>query len=71
MEEYFSGTQFELELAKALQKFISNHMNKCLNNPELKYEDYRTESEKKLKLILKFYTNISVVLKDLDLTLNF
>jgi hypothetical protein len=65
MVEYFSGTQFEL--AKALQKFMSNHIKGCLNNPELKYEDYGTESEKKLKLILKFYTNKSVVLNDIEL----
>lgn len=71
MEEYLSGTQFETELANAIKKFIPKHMKECLNNPELKYEEYGTESEKKLKLILKYYTNLSIVLKDLDLTLKF
>ena len=71
MEEYLSGTQFELELAKACQKLIPKYMKEYLNNPELEYEDYGTEAEKKLKLILRFYVNISVVLRDIDLTLKF
>lgn len=71
MEKHLSGTKFELDLVKALQNFIPEHMEDCLNDPELKYKDYGTEYKKKTKLIVKFFANISVVLKDLDLTLNF
>ncbi|RKE95226.1 Cthe_2314 family HEPN domain-containing protein [Ichthyenterobacterium magnum] len=71
MEEYLSGTQFELELAKASLKFVSKHLKECLENLDLVYEEYGTENEKKIKLILKLYGNISVVLRDIDLTFQF
>lgn len=71
MEEYLSGTQFELELTTALLKFVPKHMEECLKNPDLNYEDYGTENEIKIKLILKLYGNISVVLRDIDLTFQF
>jgi hypothetical protein len=71
MENYLSGTKFELELANALIEFIPRHMEECLAKPELEYDEYGTEAEKKLKSIFKFYSNIGVVLRDLGITLNF
>ena len=71
MEEHLSGTQFQFELAKALLKFVPRHMKDCLKNSDLNYKDYGTENEVKIKLILKLYSNISNVLRDIDLTFNF
>lgn len=71
MEEYLSGTQFEFELINALLSFAPRHMEECLKQTDLNYENYGTDNEIKLKQILKFYSNIRVVLRDIDLIFNF
>jgi hypothetical protein len=71
MDTYLAGTQFEIDLAEALGKFLPRHMELCLAKPELKFDEYGTDTEKKLKLIWKFYGNIRVVFRDIDLTLKF
>lgn len=71
MEEHLSGTEFESELAKAMIKIIPGHMKACSQNKDLNYDDYGTDEEKTLKLILIQIANIREVLKDIDLTLGF
>jgi len=71
LEEYLQGTQFELELAKALHKFIPQHMQASLDNSEINYREYGTEREVRLKNILHYFTSFYTVLNDLELTFEF
>ncbi len=71
LEQHLEGTQFELELAKALQKFIPEHLNQTLHNSEINYKEYGNPVEKKLKQILHYFSSLYKVLNDLDYTFIF
>lgn len=71
LKQHLKGTQFELELAKALLKFVPIHFNEALHNSEINYEEYGNPTEKKLKKILHYFSRLYTVLNDLDYTFIF
>jgi hypothetical protein len=71
LAKFLDGTTFEVELLKSLQKFVPRHIEDALNNTHIKYEEYGSEYEKRLKQILQHYGSIYSVLNDLDLTFYF
>jgi hypothetical protein len=71
MEKTLEGTTFELELAKGLLSFVPAHMKAAIADHSIDYNDFGTEKEKKLKIILQYFSSMYSVLSDLSTTIMF
>jgi len=70
-EEYFSKTDFEIELVKAVIPIMANHFKEAVTNEGIKYGDIGNENEKHLVRIQEHHVNLRTVIKDLDLVKEF
>lgn len=68
LEKALEETQFEKDLLTALLKFVPKHFKEVLDDSNLDYKNYGTETEIKLKMILDHFSNLYTVLGDLDFT---
>ena len=70
-KKHLSGTQFELELVKAVLPIVTSHMKIAIDDRNAIYDELGTEREKHLKRIQKHYGNLNTVISDLDLVKGF